>query len=449
MKVLDNLELNKNQLIDALMQKIAGDHASPVEGIFWWDQTAHVMKVYDGTAIQSFALSGASGVSANTWDANSIVKADTDNTPVALVMGPSTLLARLSTGAIVAATPAQILTELLAADGAGSLFDADKLDAQEGSYYLDLANATGTTTAAKISDFNTAVRTNRLDQMATPTASVAFGSQKITGLADGSNAADGATYGQLLAVIEGKKWKDPVRAASTTDLTLSGTQTIDGVAVVAGDRVLAAGQTAAAASGIYVVAAGAWARATDADLAAEYNNATVIVQGGTANGGDVYTQTANIGTLDTTSMVWVKTGEGNQTYSADGTTLNLTGNTFSVPNGGITGTQLNASVAGAGLTGGGGSALAVGAGTGVTVGADTVGIDTAVVARKFTTTCAAATSTVVTHNLGTRDVEVQVYRATTPWDQVLCDNERTDTNNVTVLFAVAPSAGDYRIVVIG
>ena len=59
------------------------------------------------------------------------------------------------------------------------------------------------------------------------------------------------------------------------------------------------------------------------------------------------------------------------------------------------------------------------------------------------------TSEVITHNLGTRDVTVSVARATTPWDQVECDIEMTSTNTITLRFAVAPSAGQYRITVIG
>jgi hypothetical protein len=63
------------------------------------------------------------------------------------------------------------------------------------------ANHTGTQVASTISDFDTQVRTSRLDQMTTPTASVAMGSQKITGLADPTSAQDAAT----LNYISGQK----------------------------------------------------------------------------------------------------------------------------------------------------------------------------------------------------------------------------------------------------
>lgn len=70
--------------------------------------------------------------------------------------------------------------------------------------------------------------------------------------------------------------------------------------------------------------------------------------------------------------------------------------------------------------------------------------------RKYSAAIAgAATSEVITHNLGTRDVVVSVVRAATPWDQVECDVEMTSTNTITLRFATAPAAGEYRIIVIG
>ena len=65
------------------------------------------------------------------------------------------------------------------------------------------------------------------------------------------------------------------------------------------------------------------------------------------------------------------------------------------------------------------------------------------------TVSSAGTSTVVPHSLGTRNVFAVVYRSTSPWDDVECDIERTDVNNVTVRFATAVGAGDYVILVYG
>lgn len=72
------------------------------------------------------------------------------------------------------------------------------------------------------------------------------------------------------------------------------------------------------------------------------------------------------------------------------------------------------------------------------------------VPRKFAAAIAGtATSEVITHNLNTRDCTVQVVRSTTPWDTVECDVEMTSVNTITLRFATAPSAGEYRVVVVG
>jgi len=75
--------------------------------------------------------------------------------------------------------------------------------------------------------------------------------------------------------------------------------------------------------------------------------------------------------------------------------------------------------------------------------------DAAIGAKRFAVACSAAVSTVVTHNLNTKDVIVQVYRIASPFDQVECDVEHTSTTQVTVRFTTAPAAGDYQIVVLG
>jgi hypothetical protein len=61
----------------------------------------------------------------------------------------------------------------------------------------------------------------------------------------------------------------------------------------------------------------------------------------------------------------------------------------------------------------------------------------------------AGTAVVVPHNLNSRDVVVEVYRSTTPWDSIGCTVERTDLNNVTLRFAAAVAAAAYRVVVTG
>lgn len=102
--------------------------------------------------------------------------------------------------------------------------------------------------------------------------------------------------------------KTSVRAASTANLTLSGTQTVDGVVLAVGDRVLVKDQAIPARNGIYIVSAGVWTRATDSDHWGKFIGANVIVTEGTANGRSQWLSTAmaGAGVLDTTSLTFAK-----------------------------------------------------------------------------------------------------------------------------------------------
>ncbi|WP_421240151.1 hypothetical protein [Aeromonas enteropelogenes] len=83
--------------------------------------------------------------------------------------------------------------------------------------------------------------------------------------------------------------KQSVQAATTANITLSGVQTIDGVALTVGERVLVKDQTAAAQNGIYLVSAQGWTRATDADDGTKLNNgARIAIESGTINAGSIW-----------------------------------------------------------------------------------------------------------------------------------------------------------------
>lgn len=100
-------------------------------------------------------------------------------------------------------------------------------------------------------------------------------------------------------------FKRSVRAATTVNITLSAPQTIDGIALVAGDRVLVKDQTTTSQNGIYVVAAGAWTRALDANTASKIASALVAVDSGTVNGGKLFDNDfKTTDTLGTTAMTW-------------------------------------------------------------------------------------------------------------------------------------------------
>lgn len=100
--------------------------------------------------------------------------------------------------------------------------------------------------------------------------------------------------------------KNSVRVATTAAIVLSGTQTIDGIALAVGDRVLVKNQASAAANGIYVVSGGAWTRAVDADASLEVTPGMLVpVEQGTANADSVWQLVTDAPiTLGTTALVF-------------------------------------------------------------------------------------------------------------------------------------------------
>lgn len=298
------------------------------------------------------------------------------------------------------------------------------------TYLLARANHTGTQAASTISDLATVVKAYRLDEFAAPTADVSLNSHKLTNVTDPTSAQDAATKAYADALKAGLFFKDPVRVATTANITLSGAQTIDGVSVIAGDRVLVKAQTTGANNGIYVCASGAWSRATDADSSAEMKSGTAcFVDEGTANADTQWLLTTNDPiTLGTTALVFTQFG-GGATYTADESTLHLAGTQFSIKS-----TDVRPVA-----NGGTGAVDAAGAKTNLGF------------MSRYATDVGdgSATSYTVTHNLGTRDVIVLVRDNSSPYAQVLPDVEMTTTNTVTVKFAVAPSSNKYRVIVQG
>jgi hypothetical protein len=136
---------------------------------------------------------------------------------------------------------------------------------------------------------------------------VSWNNYKITNLASGTSATDAVNLSQLQAAQGGMDWKQEAEVATTANITLSGEQTIDGVAVTADMVVLVKNQTNATENGLYYVSTTAWVRTEDMDSGAEVNKATVFVKAGTAWGVTQWTQTGAVATLGTDNVTFVQT----------------------------------------------------------------------------------------------------------------------------------------------
>ena len=121
-----------------------------------------------------------------------------------------------------------------------------------------------------------------------------------------------ATVDRLTGVRTAKAIKAPVLVATTANITLSGEQTIDGVAVVTGNRVLVKDQTDGTKNGIYVVAGGDWARAVDFNKTDDISQGTaVFIAEGSTSALTMQIQTASEPEIGTTSLVfdaWLTSG---------------------------------------------------------------------------------------------------------------------------------------------
>ena len=208
----------------------------------------------------------------------------------------------------------------------------------------------------KISDFDDGVRANTLSAMAAPTSSVSLNSQTITNLGEPVNASDAGTKSFVESTAQGLDVKDSVKVATTANITLSGTQTIDGVAVSADERVLVKDQSTASQNGLYLCKAGAWQRTTDLAAGDDAAGMFTFVEQGSVNADNGFVCTSNKGSavVGTNNLTFAQFSGAGQITTSDG--LQKTGNTISVDlkaNGGlvIESTELAIDLAASSITG--------------------------------------------------------------------------------------------------
>ena len=182
----------------------------------------------------------------------------------------------------------------------------------------------------KISDFDTGVQANRVDQLASATNPVSG----VTPTADAHFAIKSYVDG----VAQGLDIKEAARVATTANITLSGTQTIDGVSVVADNRVLVKNQSTASQNGLYLCKASTWVRTDDLATGADASSVFVFISEGStqADQGFVCTTDKGSAVVGTNNLAFTQFSGGGNLQGGDGITK--AGNEFSVDlksNGGL------------------------------------------------------------------------------------------------------------------
>jgi hypothetical protein len=248
---------------------------------------------------------------------------------------------------------------------------------------------------------------------------------RLLNLLDAVNPQEPVTLAQLQAAIEGLGWKDSVRFKSTGNVNVASPgSSFDGGTPVANDRILLASQTTQSENGIYIWngAATPMTRTADASTSNELEGAVVGVEEGTTNAGTQWRQTQVNFTLGSGNVIW--TSFGVAAPPASETTSGI-------------------------------AELATQAET--DAGTDDARIVTplkltnwASRVKKFSGDVGDGSSTQIdiTHNFNTNDVQVEVYRKTSPFDSIFCDVERFSVNVVRLRFAAAPTSAQFRVVIL-
>lgn len=255
------------KILSVLVDPVASDDTGLGTGQLWFNTTSKFFKGYDGTNKFSLLRDNLAATVTGVFTFNP----STGSVPFVLDSGMTSVV---------------------------TYFNADKVDG-----YNAAEAATASTIAARDASGNLTV--------ATP-----------------SSDGHAATKAYVDSIAAGQDWKDSCRVATTANITLSGTQTIDGVSVVADDRVLVKDQTTGSENGLYICAAGAWSRASDADIDAEVTSGlTTFIEEGTDNAGAGFTLTTS-GTIivGTTALTFSKSS-GGSVYSA-GNGMVKSGTTF-------------------------------------------------------------------------------------------------------------------------
>jgi hypothetical protein len=492
-KFLVSIDLNKNELQNAVIQNLGTAPASPLDGQIYYNTADDTLYFYNGTQWVNFVQTSqiqydtfsnrpaANAVAAGTlffatdyqllylsdgttWSQVSAFGNVTSSTSYGdtSTNGTSNSYARADhshgTPSLTSSTPQnQAIGDTASVGTASTPARADHVHGMpsfgvvtaQTTFGASSANGSGTSIARNDHTHGTPVHDNaahsaiNLSALAVPTSDVSWGTYKITSLADPSSAQDAATKAYVDSVAQGLNIHDPVKAGTTATLAsiTGGTVTYNnGTAGVGATLTL---QNALTTLDGYSVQTG--------DRLMIKNEAT------SANNG--------IYTIDATKLILTRATDadtpaelngGDFFFVQNGTVLDNTGWVVvdAVTTIGTT-PVIFSQFSGAGTYQAGngltltGNTFSVNAGTGITTSGGTTAIDTSVVVQKYAANVGDGTSTSITvsHNLGTRDVIVSVYDNSSPYAEVICDVNHTSTSAVTLAFSVAPTSNQYRVVV--
>lgn len=224
--------------------------------------------------------------------------------------------------------------------GATNLSDhlSDATDAHDASAISSVAsgNLVATDVQSALNELQSDIDTRALDSAVIKkdgsvafTAAQSMGGFKLTSLGAPTAGSDAATKLYVDNALEGLKPKAAVRVATTAAGTLASSfengDSVDGITLVTGNRILLKDQASASENGIYIVAAsGAPARASDFDSISpidEVNGSIVAVQEGTANAGKIFVQQGAVATLGTDPVNFVFFNSTSGLIGGDGITV--------------------------------------------------------------------------------------------------------------------------------
>jgi hypothetical protein len=344
-----DVDFRTHQALGFVLERLSSDPTS-VDARLYFNTTTNRIRFYNGEEWVNIGdSSSVEGITAVVAAEGSPITANTTTNTVTIDISEATTSVKGAMSAtdkakLDAATNSNTASTIVMRDSSGNFSagtitasltgtasNASQLNSQNASYYLDRANHTGTQTASTISDLSTVVQAYTLDSFATPTSDISMGGNKITNLAAPVNDNDAVTKAYVDANSSGLDAKESVRAATTEDITLTDEQTIDGVELVDGDRVLVKNQEDATENGIYIVVDDdTWVRAPDAD--SESNVTTgmfTFVEEGETHGGEGWVLiTPGPLELGTSELQFTRFSSQGVISAGDG--LDKTGNTLSV-----------------------------------------------------------------------------------------------------------------------